>query len=932
MMLQRILLTMSATIFLSPTLIAGGTKAVVSGVIRYIDRQSLTESVELRLPKLNRLEFTDDTGKFRLEALPSGKLAIQIFVRGELTDSILLSVDDTLIDLGELAMIPSGPRYSDSEIPHSNEQEATPVSTQEDALFVQPAMLLNGKDVFTSNAFSLISAGYRPRGYNNFPLTQLFGGVFIDDMLNQSSSLLWSGLTDIMRNGNSSVNLEFNPDAATGIRGLRNILLHAHDQRPLRKIAYSVSNRSYDHKLQLSYCGDLTQRNWIWSFSGFRQWAKESFAPGTALDHWAAYSSVSKLFSGGAVLSLTLLYQNSFKEPRSAATEELFLLSGSRLYNANWGWQNGVKRNARSLLDRSPMAIMEFCNISSERTQLRSAIAFNYRESEFAGLDWYRAPDPRPDYYRNLPSFLSRTNPTGAMAVAQKYLEHPDLLQINWAGIYNANGNNWDSGTYEQEGLLHKYSGREAAYVQAADAAKSYNIFFRSGYKCHFAKGGYLNASVSWNEHFAERFKILKDLLGADYFLDVNDFARQEYPTQPFLWANDAKRQFFPLTEGDRYKYDYKIHARSVRTNLQWEGDFRKWTVFGSLEASFDGYKRTGVFVNGLNKDRSFGKGRSLRIPGFHFKTGLTRKINGRHYLSGRFFYGRIPPANFDQVYIAPSIREQFASQYTDIASRILSTEIVYTVHAPRFNFQLSGYHTEVWNSTQILRFYNDDPEFQSFVDMLQTNIGQRHTGAECTFSLTLNSRLQLYVLAAAGQSFYTRNPEVYLFNENDTAIDPERQTVAINNYYSVTGPQTVGTVGLQYEGTHHWSLKAGIGILDRNYVRINPSRRSARATVGVDLQSNEAKAIFEQERLRRVFTSDLMISKSLRVKNAIRGKSYNVFFFFAVANMLGLNNQVAFGYEQLRFDYTENDPTKFPNKYTYNPGRTFSCGMQIKW
>jgi hypothetical protein len=923
---------MSATIFLSPALIAGNGNALIKGKIRYTDGQPLMEPVELRLVRLNRLEFTDDTGSFRLETVPLGKLSVQLFVRGELTDSFLLSVDDTLIELGSLHLIPLSFRSLPAEIPQAAEQDPAPITTQDDALQPQPAMLLNGKDVFMGNAFSLVSSGYRPRGYNNYPTTHLIGGVLFDDLLNQPTSFLWSGLTDIMRNQRVSVNLEYNPDAAAGLTGLTNTFLHAYYQRPSRKIAYSIGNRSYDHKIQVCYTGELTPRGWTLSFSGFRQWALETYVPGTSSDYWAAYLSVSKEFARGGIFSITLLYNNNIRTPRSAATDELFTLSGSNLYNANWGWQNGLKRNARSVSARSPMAVMEYCKRSSEKLEWCSAFALSFMETEYAGLDWFRAPDPRPDYYRNLPSFIAKNNPSGAGRVAQKFFFNPDLLQIDWKRIYEANANNWDSVSYYREDVRQTKWGRQALYVQAADVTKSSNIFLRSALKYHFGKGNQINMAFAWNEHFSERFKVLKDLLGADYFLDINDFARQEFPLQSKYWANDADRLFFPLTRNDHYKYDYAVRARLLQSNVQWEKDFRKWTLFTSIEARIAGYGRNGHIKNGLNLDRSYGKSRTIYFPGYHLKMGITRKINGRQYISARFFHGLVPPANFDQVFIAPSIRDLVASRYAEISSRLTAAEIVYTIHAPRFNLQLSGYQTEVRNGVQIFRFYNDDPQYQCFADMVQTRIGQRHTGIEISLTYSVNSRLSTYLLGATGQSFFTRNPEVFLLSENDTGINPQRQSVKIQNYFSVTGPQTVGGLGVQLEGKQHWSIRAGLGILDQNYVRINPSRRTSRASAGLDPQSAEAQAIFQQEKLAPTYTSDVMLSKSLRIKNVVGRTNLNLFCFLTMANVLDFRNQKSFGYEQLRYDYAESDPSKFPNKYIYGPGRTFSCGIQIKW
>lgn len=932
MMLQMKWLSLPATIFMSPALFASGGGFVVTGQITYTDRQPLRERIELRLPSLHRLYFTDDAGSFRLEDIPPGRLTIYMYSAGELSDSLLIFADEAFMNLGTLPLIPTVARSESPDALPNVDQELGTAPNEDDAIPLQASMLLNGRDLFLSNAFSLVAAGYRPRGYNAYPAVQMFGGVWIDETLNQSASLLWSGLTDIMRNALSSKNLEANEEAFGSLNGVRTTNVHAIYQSPQHRLSYSGGNRSYDHKLQFTYCSEPNRNNWTWSFSGFRQWARETYVPGTATDHWAGYASATREFLPGRTLSASIIYHYSFREPRSAATNELFALSGSTLYNSNWGWQNGVKRNARSVTEHLPFAIWEYSDRSSTRREWVSAIALSVHESAYEGLDWYRAPDPRPDYYRNLPSYIAISNPAGAASVDLQLRSHPEMLQVDWQQIYNANTNNIDSTRYLDGGQYFSKVGKQALYVEGSEMIKSQHVYLRSHIKQQWGSSGQFVAGACWNEHFSERYKQLTDLLGGEYFIDLNDFARRQYPNQPELWTNNVPKSNHPLYKGDRYKYDYRIHARSILTFAQWEQDFSHWTIFGSAEARLSSYSRTGVFINGMYPDLSFGKGRIMNFPGYQFKGGLTRKINGRHYLSVRFLYGKTTPANFDQIYIAAPVREQIAGSADDLSPQVMAAEMVYTVHAPRFNIQISAYQTETRKGTQILRYYNDEPEFQCFVNMIQQNLAQRHTGVEATATYSFNPGVSFYLIGALGQTFYTRNPQVLLYSDNDTSLSQSSKSVEIANYYSVTGPQTVAGAGIQIEGRRHWSIKLGLGYLDRNYVRINPSRRTAAAAENIDPATDKGKAVFAQEKLMATYYSDCMLSKSFRIRNAAAGRTYNFYCFLNVSNVLNLSRQKTFGYEQLRYDFANNDPTKFPNKYVYGPGRTCSAGVQIKW
>lgn len=925
-------LFLPAAMLLSPALLAfGGGAARVEGQLRYTDGRPLTSPVELRLPRLRQLSFTDDTGAFRLDGIPYGRLSVHIYFEGTLSDSLLLSVDDSVVHLGNLPVLNPALRNEFAELPPASEQDLG-LPFQDDALQPQAGILLNGRDLFLTHAFSLLTNGYRPRGYNAYPAAHYLGGVWIDESLNQNSSLLWTGLTDIMRNTKSAVNLEAHAEGLGGINGQRSISLHAPYQTPQRKLAYAAGNRSYDHKVQFTYCSELSKKNWVGSVSGFRQWATETYAPGTGSDHRAVYASLAKEFVSGRTFSASMLYHDLYREPRAAATDELCDLAGSTLYNPNWGLQNGVKRSARSIREQLPFAVLEYADRSSGKREWTTAIAFSTRQSAYTGLDWYRAPDPRPDYYRNLPSFLAESNPAGAAALREFIRSRPGLLQVDWQRMYEANMNHIDSVRYFEDNQWRSYTGKQALYVQAADVVQSHNLYFRSHIQQQLGSSGQLAAAFCWNEHGADRYKILRDLLGADYFVDLNDFARRQYPEQPDLWANDLQRYAYPLRKGDRYKYHYRMHARSILSFVQWEQDFRHWTVFGAAEARLSAYSRTGMFTNGLFPDQSFGKGRSLQFLGYQLKAGLTRKLNGRHYLSARFLYGQMTPANVDQVYVAAPIREQIAGDTKDLCPKIASAEFTYTAHAPRFNIQLSAYQTQIWNGIQIMRYYNDEPEFQCFVNMVQRKLAQRHTGLEFCANYVFHPQLSAYVIAATGQSFYTRNPEVFLYSDNDTAISQRSKSVEIAHYYAVTGPQTVAGGGLQIEGLKRWNVRLSFAYMDRNYVRINPARRSAAAAENLNADTPEGLAVFEQERLPPVYSTDIMLSRSFRIRLEDKGKAYQFFCFLNINNVMNRKDQKSFGYEQLRFDFENNDPGRFPNKYSYAPGRTFSMGIQVKW
>ncbi|GAA4448149.1 TonB-dependent receptor [Rurimicrobium arvi] len=930
---KNLVLGMLAALFTPPVLFAAPGTLMLSGQIRYRDGNLLTESCTLRLPRLRRIETTASDGSFMLGDLPPGKITVQVWLYEQFADSFTVALGDSSLQLGPLQLVPLSLSHAETATT-LNEAGSTEQVTADDAILPQAGMLLNSNDLFIANSFTFSGYGFRARAYPGQQQEVYLGGVLLNSPVdNQANFQLWSGLSEVMKAQRSGNRIEANADGPGGLSGSRNYLLHAPYQTPQRKFSYTLSNRGYDHRVQFFYCPEKTTSGMMYSCAITRQWAIESRVPATASDQYALYASAAKSFRK-TMLAASLVYQNSYRELKSAATDEVYTLAGTHYYNANWGWQNGVKRNARGATAGTPLLALHCEHTPSENTQWSFALATQLYMQANRGLDWQDAPDPRPDYYRNLPSFLSKDNPQGAVAAEQLLLANPSRLQIDWMRLYETNQLNYYTHQYAEEGLIKNIYGRRALYVLASDVEQQHTMHFRTHVRHDITANTQLHASFSWNSTHAHRYKQLDDLLGGDYFLNHNTYAQQSYPGNADAMRNDLNTPDKELHKGDHYKYDYHISAQHIQLFAQLEKDFRRWTLFTSVSGAVNSMQRTGTYRNGLFPGQSFGKGSTLLLPAVTLKNGLTWKINGRHYLSARIYLRQTGPEDFDQAFVAPAMRDQPAAAAGMLQSVIVSAECAYIVHAPKWNIQFNAYQTERRNITQILRYYNDEPEYQCFVNMVQTHLNIRHTGLEFAASYDLSPRITLNGIAAIGQSYFSNNPDVRIFSDNDTALSEGLKKVSIRNYYAGAGPQTVIGAGCRINAPHRWSLKLNAGYTDRNYVRINAGRRSAAAAENIDPSGISGKAIFNQERLPAALLSDMLLSKSFRVrKSKTRPREYFIFFcYLSVSNILNRTDIKTSGYEQLRYNFTDNDPETFPNKYIYAVGRTYALGINFKW
>ena len=62
-------------------------------------------------------------------------------------------------------------------------------------------------------------------------------------------------------------------------------------------------------------------------------------------------------------------------------------------------------RNARVRKTHEPIAILKYDFTPGHKFNAAATVLYRFGKNGYTALDWYDAQDPRPDYYRNLPSY-----------------------------------------------------------------------------------------------------------------------------------------------------------------------------------------------------------------------------------------------------------------------------------------------------------------------------------------------------------------------------------------------------------------------------------------------------------------------------------------------------------------------------------------------
>lgn len=921
---------------------AQSESANLSGI--FIEKESNRQIPELSLffPKLRQIYTCNRLGEFSIASLPYGTYTILIQQEGETIDSIKIVLDKGVVHLDTL-LLSSHQLIATTMI---NQEKAIPSIALESAgeYAVDDGMNSNqnisamlsasaNKDPFL-NAVSYIFSSYnfRARGLSNSQQVWINGILMNNLEKGNASWSTWSGLNDVFKNKSSSYGLASNPISFAAINGLQNFDISAAEQAHQTRISYSLSNGSYSNRMMLTHSSGLQKNGWAFSISASKRWTEAGYIDGTFFDAYSCYASIAKVINEQHSISLSAFMTPSTRAGSGSTTDEVYALTNNHYYNSNWGWQEGAKRNAQISKTIIPTAIFQHQYYQSEKTKFSTAVLFQKGVFKNSGLDWYNAIDPRADYYRNLPSFYADSNPFAAQSISQSIVDNPEQLQIDWARLYNANRANVET-IYDANGIIgSQYKGRRSLYVLSNDVEQLNKIAIGSNLQHKYKDKLFFSSGLHYAWQQSHYYKQLEDLLGGDFFVNKNMFVAQQYLSNSSLAENDVHHLNRIVKKGDDYRYNYINTLHKTFAWGQIEVDLRRWKMFTALQIGYTTYLRKGLYRNGLFTLNSYGKSESINFLTYMVKGGIEYKINGRNYLFTHLWY-RAEEPQFNQVFISPRTRNQIINQPRLQQSK--SIEGGYFMKSPKAQIRAVVYASDMSNSISIQRFYNDDPDYQSYVNFVMQNINTRHIGCELGVEFSLSPSLTINAASAIGQSFYTNRPKVSVFSDNDTNIQGDSKEVYIKNYYLGVGPQSAYTIGMSYNSKRYWFIKVNANYFDRNYISVNPARRSIEAAELVEPNSSLFHKIFNQEKLAAFYTIDISGGKSIRLRKQLSKQTkspISLYLNIGISNLLNNQNIKSMGYEQLRYDFSNNNPDKFPSKYTYNMGLTYFANLTIKF
>ena len=781
-------------------------------------------------------------------------------------------------------------------------------------------------DVFLSQAsFNFNPVRFHLRGYDADNSITNMNGIAIENLENGFSfSSLFSGFNDVIRNREVSIGLHNNSFSFGGIAVSSQIDSRPQKQRKQSSISYAFADRGYVNKISISHASGIDKKGWSFVFSGNRRWSDEGYVPGTYSNAWSALIGADKKIGLKQDLSFVAFGTIAENGRQGFAVAEMDSLAGSHYYNPFWGYQNGKKRNANVARINQPYFILTHEFRIRNNTSLISALAYSFGDHGSSFLDWYNAPDPRPDYYRYLPSY--QTDPYQKFLVQQTMMHDENARQINWQRLYDVNRGSLET-IQDANGITgNSISGKRSHYVLAENISHLTKFDLNSTFNTFIGKHLQLSSGASFQFQRSRYYKKIDDLLGGDFFVDLNQFAERTYPSSSTANQNDLDRPNRILSRGDRYGWDYNIITSKAKVWLQTAFTFKRIDLFVAVEGSDTKFSRQGNVKNGLFPNNSFGSSSTFHFAGYGSKAGITYKINGRNYIY----------LNAAIISKAPSSQNVFVSAKTrnDVQDNlhnenIRTAEAGYILHAPKVKLRLTGYYTRFDNQLDVMNYYDDD--LLNYVNYALSDISKLHYGTELGIDAKLIGSLSVKAAASIGRYYYNSRPTAVVTVDN-TASVVAKDILYLKNYFIGGMPQQAYSAGLQYQTANQFYLNVSGNLFKDRWMDINPVRRTYRAVQNTVYQSAQWNDILFQTALQDQFTVDVSGGYSLIISKK-RNKHKTFLYLNGSINNLFNNQNIESGAsEQWRFDFSTLNTGKFPPKFYYSYGLNFMFSSTIRF
>ena len=986
-MIKKLLLTIAA-VLCSIALFAQSNWGGVKGTVVNRAGRAAVAQAEIVLSQNGKqvaAAQADSEGRFLVEGLENGVYDMTVKANGYLDAHVNVTVEGYVKDLIFVGMVLE---QVVAEVDDSNFAE---FDMDDSGFEDSPSILFGSNDPYTNIAsFGFSNIRFKNRGYTSESQEVYLSGVPMNDALTGYSPFsLWSGLNEATRAKETTVGNEVSDYGFGGYNGVTNISAMPSSVRPGWRFSALTNSALYRLRLMATYASGELDNGWSYAFNVSARIGGNDWVKGVYYRNFAYYAGVEKKFGDEHKLSLVTFAAPGQRGAQNASTQEVYDLMGDNMYNSNWGYQNGKVRNARVRKTFEPVTILKYTVKPNDDLEASATVLWRTGKNGYTAMDWYDAADPRPDYYRNLPSYFymededyDRQNLTKYAWAEEAWTNrsgaYDNYQHLNWDRLYNVNFNNVDA-----DGL------RRSKYVLEERRVDQNDVNLGANVKWNATKWFTLTGGLNYKWNRTEYYKQIDDLLGGDYYVNIDSFAERDYAATPAMVQNDLDYYFSHgntaqvLKVGDKYGYDYYANVRKAGLWANGAFDLGAFKANVAVQAGYETFWREGLvrkgLFPGLNEDGSeiiidgkllttydpktgapiTSKGNSNVASFFTYsaKLGLQYHFGGGHRVYGNAGYFNDAPT-FSQSFISPRTRNTLVPNLETM--KTISTDINYQYSNNGYNVRVTGFWTKIMDQTDMMSFYDDTQN--SFTNFAMTGIDQRHMGIELGFKVPLPVEgLSVEGALSWGEYIYTSTPKMTQTVDNSAEIIVDNQPVTYwqshpvykktildgkevydqdldgyivekeQKHYVPSTPQLAADLGLNYRTKSYWFFEIDAQYFANSYLDMNPLYRTDLAVKGPDGIASpvEVEYMAAQEKFDPAFLLNASVGKSWYIN-----RKYNFGFSLNIQNILNNTNVKTGGYEQTRLIDSAGKTRyyRFDPKYFYMQGVNYMLNLYFRF
>ena len=666
---------------------------------------------------------------------------------------------------------------------------------------------------------------FKYRALDNQYVGNYFNGVKLNNVENGrfSFSGITGGLNDAVRNKEGVGFYDPNVFSYSPLGGATNTDLRASHYAAGSKLGIVGTNRNYVFRGAYTYATGLLDNGWAFMGSIAYRWANMDLAniEGTFYNAFSYMVGAEKYLNDKHHISLVTWGAPTERGQQGASTEEAYWLANSHYYNPYWGYQNGEKRNSRVVTEYAPTILGTWDWFINDNTKLVTSAAMTFENYASTALSYNNAYNPRPDYYKNMPSSVLNVYNTADFNNNDFLTSNPGIYD-QYMSLYNSWVNDksfrqvqWDLLYAQNE--ANNATGKSALYYveKRHNDQKAFN--FSSNLEGKFNTYGTYNLGINFNTTRGHHYKTMDDLLGANKFIDIDPYSLSDYGNNSIEVQNDVDNPNRNIKEGDTFGYNYLIYVDKLKgfAGNVWKAKNLTVNVGADIEGTW--ISRYGKMRNGRAADYSKGSSGWAGFLGGGGKLNLKYQIATSFIYAGAAVESQAPLAY--NSFVAPRLQNNFVNNLRN--EFFQNYELGYQWYFGPVSGKIGGFFTQFEDVSEQTAFYNDDAGYLTYLSM--TGIKKQYMGLEAAVTVKLTNNLKLRLFGTLSDAKYVNNPLAQLAYEGSNGDTYQTINNWVNPVTNKSQPLRVFMDGVKVGSTPLTALTAGLNYnINRWYFSLN--------------------------------------------------------------------------------------------------------------